>query len=45
MLIEIPDASNGKTYHHITIIIQAKKINPKDFEGIPSKGNVKIVIE
>lgn len=57
MLIEIPyatinkiigvesDSSTGETYHHITIIIYANKINPKDFEGIPSRGNVEIKVE
>lgn len=38
------DSSTGETYHHITIIISAKRINPKDFKGIPSKGDVKIEI-
>ena len=39
------DASTGETYHHITITIYAKKINPKDFEGLSSKGDVEIWIK
>lgn len=34
----------GETYHHITIIIKANKINPKEYEELPTKGNVELKV-
>lgn len=36
------NASTGETYHHITIMITAKNINPDDFKDLPTKGNVNL---
>ena len=43
-IIGIESMSTGETYHHITILITAKHINPDDYKNLPTKGNVELKI-
>ena len=43
-IIGVESMSNGESYHHITIIISANKINPDDYKNLPTKGNVELKI-
>lgn len=43
-IIGIESSSDGESYHHVMLVIEAKRINPDDFEELPTKGNVEVKI-
>ncbi len=43
-IIGVESSSTGESYHHITVIIKADKINPEDYKDLPTKGNVELKI-
>lgn len=43
-IIGVESSSDGKSYHHIILVITSSRINPDDFKDLPTKGNVEIKI-
>lgn len=43
-IIGVESLSNGESYHHVMLVITAKRINHDDFEDLPTKGNVELKI-
>lgn len=43
-IIGVESQSNGESYNHITIVIEAKRINPIDYKDIKSKCDVELNI-
>lgn len=43
-IIGVESSSNGESYHHIMLVITAKRINPDDFKDLPTKVDLELKV-